>query len=73
MKARIKQTFHVGEYAEMQLSEFIQKFPQLVPMVSMMSGVDVVEAVKYDDNYIIRYNEYGVEIGYYSDFWQMFK
>lgn len=73
MKSRVKQVFHVGEYTEMRLSEFIREFPELVPMVSQMSGIDVVQAVKYDDNYIIRFNECGAEIGYYSDFWQMFK
>lgn len=73
MKARICQVFHVGEYTEMRLSEFIQEFPQLVPVVSQMSGIDVVQAVKYDDGYIIRFNEYGAEIGYYSDVWHMFK
>lgn len=71
MKARIKQVFYAGEYTEMRLSDFVEEFPELVPMVSRM--FDVSELVKYDDDYIIRFNEYGAEIGYYSDPWQMFK
>lgn len=71
MKARIKEVFYAGEYTEMPLSDFIEQFPEFVPMFSRM--LDVEELVRHDDNYIIRFNEYGVEFGYYSDSWQMFK
>lgn len=71
---KIKKKLKKGEYVQMPLSEFIQKFPE----VAESSDMDLEELANDDSRYVIRF---GIgysgspvfELGFESDKWFMFE
>lgn len=50
---------------ELSLHEAIRRYPRLLPLFLEM-GIDVM-----DTNYVVRFGEGGLEIGYPEDEWYM--
>lgn len=48
---------------EFPLHEAIRRYPRLLPFL-LQIGVDVM-----DTNYVVRFGEFGIEIGYPEDEW----
>lgn len=48
---------------ELPLHEAIRRYPRLLPFL-LQIGVDVM-----DTNYVVRFGEFGIEIGYPEDEW----
>ena len=57
---------------ELPLKVFCKTFPKLAGELRYNLGADVWKEIKSDDNYIIRFNGIGCEIGYRSDNWEVF-
>lgn len=57
---------------ELPLKVFCKSFPKLAMQLRYKSRCRCMEEMKSDDNYIIRFNGIGCEIGYRSDDWEMF-
>lgn len=71
---KIKKKLKKGEYVQMPLSEFVQRFPE----IAEDSEMDLEELANDDDRYVIRfgigYNGSPVfELGFESDRWFMFE
>lgn len=57
---------------ELPLKVFCKTFPKLASELRYNLGSDVWRELKSDNNYIIRFNGLGCEIGYRSDTWEAF-
>lgn len=50
---------------ELTLQEAVKRFPELIPLILSLN-IDIT-----DPNYVVRFGEYGIEIGYPEDEWIM--